>query len=177
MWFPEFRDAHSNSCINNVREMNWKYSKRSEIDSKWPSYISHEWCKMWMWMMLTLTHFNLRKCKLNARNEIDNMMPIRASVDTMKNAIGDTVATRSLKILFAIGTCIFFHLMGTHFWHSKSKCSFDGWNSATDCSRPSCTWLKTEMPMRSAPLKLTGPCWCQTKGREREGEKERAGEK
>lgn len=54
--------------------------------------------------MLTLTHFNLRKCKLNAKNEMDNMMPIRASVDTIKNAIGDTVATRSLKIRFAIGT-------------------------------------------------------------------------
>ena len=151
--------------------MNWKYSKRSEIDSKWPSYISYAWRKMWMWgkywMMLTLTHFSLRKCKLNARNEIDNMMPIRASVDTIKNASGDTVATRSLKILLAIGTWPFFHFMGKHFWQSKSKCNFAGWNNATDCNRPSWTWLKTEMPMRSAPLKLTGPCWCETKGREK----------
>lgn len=55
-----------------------------------------------MWRMLT--HFNLRKCKLNARNAIDNMMPIRASVDTTKNATGDMVATRNLKTRFAIGT-------------------------------------------------------------------------
>lgn len=103
------------------------------------------------------THFSLRKCKLNATNAMDNMMPIRDSVDTIENAIGEMVATRNLKIRFAIGTWPFFHLMGTHFKQSKSKCNCDGWNNATDCSRPSCTWLNTEMPTRSAPLNETGP--------------------
>lgn len=103
------------------------------------------------------THFNLRKCKLNARNAIDNMIPIKASVDTIKNASGEMVATRNLKTRFAIGTWPFFHLIGTHFKQSKSKWSFDGWNRATDFSTPSCTWLKTEMPIRSAPENDTGP--------------------
>lgn len=50
------------------------------------------------------TYLSLRKCKLNATNAIDNIIPIRASVDTVKNAIGEMVATRNLKIRFAIGT-------------------------------------------------------------------------
>lgn len=53
---------------------------------------------------MCVTHFNLRKCKLNARNAIDNMIPINANVDTTKNATGEIVATRNLKIRFAIGT-------------------------------------------------------------------------
>lgn len=117
-------------------------------------HLSVNRCTIWM---RTLTHFNLRKCKLNARNAIDNMIPIRASVDTIKNATGETVATRNLKIRLAIGTWPFFHLIGTHFRQSKSKCNFDGWNKATDCNWPSCTWLKTEIPIRSAPLNETGP--------------------
>lgn len=121
-------------------------------------------CKLSRIYADTLTHFNLRKCKLNAKNAIDNMMPISASVDTTKNAIGDMVATRNLKIRFAIGTTSFFHLTGTHFRQSKSKCNFDGWNNATDCNWLFCTWLNTEMPIRSAPLNDTGPFmfsfWC-----------------
>lgn len=77
-------------------------------------------------VMLTLTHFNLRKCKLNARNAIDNMIPTKAKLEEIKNAIGDIVATRSLKIRLAIGTWPFFHLIGTHFKQSKSKCNCDG---------------------------------------------------
>lgn len=76
--------------------------------------------------MLTLTHFNLRKCKLNARNVIDNMMPIKAKLEEIKNADFDIVDTRNLKIRLAIGTCPFFHLIGTHFEQSKSKWSCDG---------------------------------------------------
>lgn len=85
------------------------------------------------------------------------MTPIRANVDTMKNATGDIVATRNLKTRFAMGTWPFFHFTGTHFKQSKSKCNWDGWNNATDCKRPSCNWLKTEMGIRSAPLNETGP--------------------
>lgn len=57
-----------------------------------------------IYLLLQYTHFILRKCKLNARNAIDNIIPINDNVEMMKNAIGDMVATRSLNTRFAIGT-------------------------------------------------------------------------
>lgn len=55
-------------------------------------------------MHIKITYFKFRKCKLNAKNAIDNMIPISANADTTKNATGAIVATRNLKTRFAIGT-------------------------------------------------------------------------
>lgn len=57
---------------------------------------------------------------------MDNMMPTNDNADMMKNAIGAIVATRSLKIRFAIGTWLPFHLIGTHFGQLKSNSNCDG---------------------------------------------------
>lgn len=72
------------------------------------------------------THFNFRKCKLNARNIIDNTIPTTAIVVIVKNASFEIVAKRSLKIRFEMGTTLFSHLIVMQLGQVKSKNSVSG---------------------------------------------------
>lgn len=71
-------------------------------------------------------HFSFRKCRLNARNIIDRIIPTTASVVMVKNASFEMVEKRSLKMRLAMGTTLFCHLIVMQLGHVKSKSSVSG---------------------------------------------------
>lgn len=71
-------------------------------------------------------YFSLRKCKLNAKNIIDKIIPTIASDVTVKNASLEIVAKRSLKMRLEMGTTLLCHLIVMQFGQVKSKSSVSG---------------------------------------------------
>ena len=71
-------------------------------------------------------YLSFRKCKLNAKNIDDKIIPNIANDVTVKNANFDIVAQRNLNTRFAMGTTLFFHLIVEHDGQLKSKNSVSG---------------------------------------------------
>jgi len=87
-------------CV--LMRTNWSHTKHTKQHTVRSTETSRKF---------STTHLSFLKCKLNAKNIIDRMMPTIASDVTVKNANFDIVAMRTLKTRFAIGTWPFVNLI------------------------------------------------------------------